>query len=80
MTTSAAFRVLGPVAVGSGSRGAVLAPGKPAVLLAMLLLDGMESDEPPLEADDAEPPEDREYRESSVVTHVSVGVPLAPVV
>ncbi len=39
MTTSAAFRVLGPVAVGSGSRGAVLAPGKPAVLLAMLLLD-----------------------------------------
>lgn len=38
MTTSAAFRVLGPVTIGSGPREAVLAPCKPAVLLAMLLL------------------------------------------
>ena len=50
------------------------------LLTMLLLLDGMESDEPPLEDDGAEAPDDREYRESSVVTHVSVGVPLAPVV
>lgn len=60
-----AFRVLGPLAIGSGSREAVLAPCKPAVLLAMLLLGAnsvvsrgtlqraLWDDEPPLAAKQA---------------------------
>jgi len=65
MTTSPAFRVLGPVTVGAGPREAVLAPSKPAVLLAMLLLGAnsvvsrgtleraLWDDEPPLAAKQA---------------------------
>lgn len=63
--TSAAFRVLGPVAIEMGSAEAVLPPSQPAVLLAMLLLSGnsvvsqgtlrraLWDDEPPLAAKQA---------------------------
>ena len=46
------------------------------------LLDwlGIESVVPPLDADGLPGPDEREYRESLVVTQVRVGVPLGPVV
>jgi len=45
-----------------------------------LLLDGMDSVVPLLDSDRVSVPEVREYRESFVVTQVSVGVPPGPVV
>ncbi|MCW5775301.1 MAG: hypothetical protein KIS87_02500 [Phycisphaeraceae bacterium] len=59
-------------------------PLEPAPELLPALLDaddwlGIES-VVPLDADGLPGPDEREYRESFVVTHVRVGVPLGPVV